>query len=662
MDQDNIDASLSSVIDPLLHEADSFPSPEPEQPEPTSIITTTATTTTSDPAPPTANALPDPSIPDASQTPENLEGLDDAPIIDAPIIDAPIGQGEKTSRRKAIVPGSTADFRRREANRLAAERSRSRHAEKVDALGVTVNKLEEENERLRQEIAKLENGGDVVDGTQPDSALGTEAHTDALQPETQDTQHALNTDAPTADSHTDDQGVTAQQESHSRTILAALMSDSGMHESLTDADALEGDSSWLANVHDLLQDSGNESSRLGELADVAAGRPEGPGDAGFESQGGAERSEGGNAADSQEQEPDHIFGYTTAAARAATDSALAVAINAEMEKILRDDLACTKVALAVIDRQLARYRGQAEHVDEDFSTTVPAEFLSSDITALRAKQTAVEERMTEIRTALPTHREELMKARDAKVKEETRLAHIAGELYAIREKGYEKDKEDIGTIIRAIGGFIGGLLSKPKTDEPGQDDLPMAAYSTPAIARRRRGRPPKISAVSHAQALPAPHPGTKEDRNMRQQHQHWPATPSPLDQVHIGDATATGDGSGETDDNVDHARTAEEYILHLQNSGQIEQAFADFLPPAGQMEGIELDHPTDESLTAGGDNAGSSNVDGQPELPPPTSVLSRLKKGPPGSCDVCGRTETTVWRKLVLGGEDHKVCNRKPAF
>lgn len=39
------------------------------------------------------------------------------------------------------------------------------------------------------------------------------------------------------------------------------------------------------------------------------------------------------------------------------------------------------------------------------------------------------------------------------------------------------------------------------------------------------------------------------------------------------------------------------------------------------------------------------------------SVLSRLKKGPNGSCDICGRTETSVWRKLVLGGEDHKVCN-----
>jgi len=44
---------------------------------------------------------------------------------------------------------------------------------------------------------------------------------------------------------------------------------------------------------------------------------------------------------------------------------------------------------------------------------------------------------------------------------------------------------------------------------------------------------------------------------------------------------------------------------------------------------------------------------------PQPNVLSRLRRGPPGSCDICGRTETTVWRKLTLAGEDHKVCNRE---
>jgi hypothetical protein len=41
------------------------------------------------------------------------------------------------------------------------------------------------------------------------------------------------------------------------------------------------------------------------------------------------------------------------------------------------------------------------------------------------------------------------------------------------------------------------------------------------------------------------------------------------------------------------------------------------------------------------------------------SVFSRWKKGPPGSCDVCGRTETTVWRKLKFGEDNLKVCNRE---
>jgi hypothetical protein len=39
-----------------------------------------------------------------------------------------------------------------------------------------------------------------------------------------------------------------------------------------------------------------------------------------------------------------------------------------------------------------------------------------------------------------------------------------------------------------------------------------------------------------------------------------------------------------------------------------------------------------------------------------------FKQGPPGSCDICTRTQTTVWRKLHVNGEDLHVCNRTSPF
>lgn len=66
----------------------------------------------------------------------------------------------------------------------------------------------------------------------------------------------------------------------------------------------------------------------------------------------------------------------------------------------------------------------------------------------------------------------------------------------------------------------------------------------------------------------------------------------------------------------------------------------------GHMEGL---HPFGEDVAEQITQAEGSTT---------PSVLSRFKKGGPGSCDICGRTETTVWRKLVLGGKDHRVCNR----
>lgn len=105
------------------------------------------------------------------------------------------------------------------------------------------------------------------------------------------------------------------------------------------------------------------------------------------------------------------------------------------------------------------------------------------------------------------------------------------------------------------------------------------------------------------------------------------------------------DADTEENPTTDEA-TAEQYILsHLARHTEAASpradmsAFADLLPPGA------LEDQIDRSLEPTG---------GGSETP---SILSRLKKGTPGSCDICGRTETSVWRKLTLGGVDYKVCN-----
>jgi len=71
------------------------------------------------------------------------------------------------------------------------------------------------------------------------------------------------------------------------------------------------------------------------------------------------------------------------------------------------------------------------------------------------------------------------------------------------------------------------------------------------------------------------------------------------------------------------------------------------------QKGIALEDMLDGTTRA--EQSGASAEEQQAK----ESVFSRWKKGPPGSCDVCGRTETTVWRKLKFGEDNLKVCNRE---
>ena len=90
-------------------------------------------------------------------------------------------------------------------------------------------------------------------------------------------------------------------------------------------------------------------------------------------------------------------------------------------------------------------------------------------------------------------------------------------------------------------------------------------------------------------------------------------------------------------------------------------SFADFLPPSTD----DLNGHIDPALQGASDNANTTATEsglGENTEPTVPGVLSRWKKGAPGSCDICGRTETSVWRKLTISGEDLKVCNGESAY
>lgn len=111
-----------------------------------------------------------------------------------------------------------------------------------------------------------------------------------------------------------------------------------------------------------------------------------------------------------------------------------------------------------------------------------------------------------------------------------------------------------------------------------------------------------------------------------------------------------------------HAHAHDDYLLsHLteaadgRGDGQIpldSSSFAAFLPQSPTDAAHA--HEQLESTLAAAAQAEETVAQAISETP---NILSRLKRGPPGSCDICGRTQTSVWRKLSLGGEDHKVCN-----
>lgn len=393
--------------------------------------------------------------------------------------------------KRTLVRGSAADFRRREANRLAADRSRIRATEKRTSLEATFTTLTEDNARLKAEIEKLERDAGHVD-------LSMQMHMPGL---------GMGMDHVAEGENPND-----AQDSHSRTILAALMS-AGQHETFESdmAQALDGvgvgvgagDDSWMQGMEDMLKDA-ETSGRLGELARLAAGRNGPPGQEGGAVETDTPQADSATAevpAQASEEEPTNQpnaqpqavdpqidpaldkdgetparkdepavpaqvvlkkIDYHPEAALAAATSKIAVTLNADMEKIIRDELAVTKAVLASVNKEIARLEALNEEErksdpakrDPERLACLPNEIFSDNGEALKLLAESGKAEVEVLEAKLPEYRGKVRVARTEKLEEEARLAKLVIELQKVSVGG----KRGVDKVLKGVGGYVGQLL------------------------------------------------------------------------------------------------------------------------------------------------------------------------------------------------------------
>lgn len=378
-----------------------------------------------------------------------------APLADvmAPPPETPVTRQRKA--RNSSTPGSNADSRRREANRLAAERSRGRQQEKIVALEMAVQALGDENLRLKNEVARLEGRERDDGGSQAGAVSNTMGVDHALTETTVAAVEAAAAAAVAAAEHTQ-----AQQDSHSRNILAALLSGAGGTGGIEDAlgAGLDGDAdgeaaNWMRGVESLFKEA-EASGRLGELAAVAAG------------EGSDAVPHDAVLGDVLEDNRARQSSVVPMPSLGATTLAIALAINNETEKLLRDDLAQTKAAIAHVEREMLRLRGlpvydNATDGDQPLSSTIPEGIIGADDATVRARDDEMQGEITKLESEASVLREVVSRMRDAHTEESDKVKALAEDLRALGMDGGERERDQVSMVLRALRAQITTLMSVP---------------------------------------------------------------------------------------------------------------------------------------------------------------------------------------------------------
>lgn len=390
--------------------------------------------------------------------------------------EAVTGNKRKRAKKqsKAVVRGSTADYQRKEANRLAAERSRSRQSEKKTGLDEAFRRLSEDNSRLRTEIARLEQeGGSLQSNTQDQhqdhgeedptheglvEAVFQQQQQQQQQQEQDRTRGSSNVElgetAASGNGNGSGSGsaihdalvAEAEAQAHSRTILAALMSDAEINEALGE--------DWMNHV---------------DVNEIQPDLPASNTPVINEATQGLQAVTAETVPTTATENKDEGHGLTTSvtptphpaseiAVEQPNHNAMAVALHAEMEKHIRDDLAITKAAIGQIEKELAKAREGS--TDESGNTTLPPyisplpiNFTSIDHATLTSLIMSIDLDTSQTSDSMISLKETILELRDSRLSEAERLQDLLSSL-----KVSEEDTSAIEKVLQPLKSHLAGLI------------------------------------------------------------------------------------------------------------------------------------------------------------------------------------------------------------
>jgi hypothetical protein len=221
----------------------------------------------------------------------------------------------------------------------------------------------------------------------------------------------------------------AEAQAHSRTILAALMSDAEINQ------ALVGD--WM-----------DQDEQEGDTSQVAP------------TSNHANNAPAPNQEESSEQLQAHSpvtqHQQEEAVASDTGKPGMAVSLHAEMERHLRDDLAATKIAIDQVEKELAVLRGidpPAEGEQPTYESPLPANITSTDPVALDSLIETLESEHQQLAVQLPKVKERVATLMESRTAEAERLKTLL-----LKLRVDDEDKAAVDKILKPLSTHLDELL------------------------------------------------------------------------------------------------------------------------------------------------------------------------------------------------------------
>jgi hypothetical protein len=245
----------------------------------------------------------------------------------------------------------------------------------------------------------------------------------------------------------------AEAQAHSRTILAALMSDAEIDQALV--------GNWMDQVGHGDQEAGPSS--LNATGSASNDPPAGP---------TLQSHSRGEVPAQSEPAPSTSTPIQTRAPESALDeddqptpdevikpNGLAVALHSEMERYLREDLAATKIAIDLIDKEFAILRGEIQRpIEEDgtekeYIPLLPTDSLSTDRSVMATLVDSIEEESRRVGDALPGLKATLIELKESRIGEAERLRNLLSNLNISDE-----DRVVVDKLLKPLSAHLDELL------------------------------------------------------------------------------------------------------------------------------------------------------------------------------------------------------------